>query len=167
MRVLIISVLPGGLFEIWLPALVGIGHLRGLTIASIAAALIAVLLELILLRGFVTVPMAPAIALVVVLWAKTGIWLPLYGLHKLGIRPYEYLKDSLYQPLAASVVSITALWVLSSVLLRGNVHWMVMLTLSIVVVMASFTAISLPKEMADLIVVVRKRFEGKKEYRRR
>ncbi len=167
MRVLIISVLPGGLFEIWLPALVGIGHLRGLTIASIAAALIAVLLELILLRGFVTVPMAPAIALVVVLWAKTGIWLPFYGLHKLGIRPYEYLKDSLYQPLAASVVSITALWVLSSVLLRGNVHWILMLTLSIVVVMASFTAISLPKETADLIVVVRKRFEGKKEYRRR
>jgi O-antigen/teichoic acid export membrane protein len=167
MRVLIISVLPGGLFEIWLPALVGIGHLRGLTIASIAAALIAVLLELILLRGFVTVPMAPAIALVVVLWAKTGIWLPLYGLHKLGIRPYEYLKDSLYQPLAASVVSVIALWVLSSVLLRGNVHWILMLTLSIVVVMASFTAISLPKETADLIVVVRKRFEGKKEYRRR
>ncbi|HUU17557.1 MAG TPA: hypothetical protein VMW72_10435 [Sedimentisphaerales bacterium] len=167
MRVLIISVLPGGLFEIWLPALVGIGHLRGLTIASIATALIAVLLELILLRGFVTVPMAPAIALVVVLWAKTGIWLPFYGLRKLGIRPYEYLKDSLYQPLAASVVSITALWVLSSVLLRGNVHWILMLTLSIVVVMASFTAISLPKETADLIVVVRKRFEGKKEYRRR
>ncbi|MFB0554136.1 MAG: hypothetical protein ACETWQ_12590 [Phycisphaerae bacterium] len=167
MRVLIISVLPGGLFEIWLPALVGIGHLRGLTIASIAAALIAVLLELILLRGFVTVPMAPAIALVVVLWAKTGIWLPFYGLRKLGIRPYEYLKDSLYQPLAASLVSITALWVLSSHLLRGNVHWILMLTLSIVVVMASFTAISLPKETADLIVVVRKRFEGKKEYRRR
>jgi len=167
MRVLIISVLPGGLFEIWLPALVGIGHLRGLTIASIATALIAILMELILLQGFVTVPLAPAIALVVVLWAKTGIWLPFYGLHKLGIRPYEYLKDSLYQPLAASLVSIIALWVLSSVLLRGNVHWILMLTLSIVVVMASFTAISLRKETADLIVVVRKRFEGKKEYRRR
>lgn len=163
MRVLIISVLPGGLFEIWLPALVGMGHLRGLTIASIAAALIAILLELVLLRGFVTVPMAPAIALVIVLWAKTGLWLPFYGLHKLGIRPYEYLKDSLYQPLAASLVSITALWVLSSVMLRGNVHWMVMLILSTVVVMAIFTAISLRKETADLIVAVRKRFEGKKE----
>ncbi len=163
MRVLIISVLPGGLFEIWLPALVGTGHLRGLTIASIAAALIAILLELVLLRGFVTVPMAPAIALVIVLWAKTGLWLPFYGLQKLGIRPYEYLKDSLYQPLAASVVSIIALWVLNSVLLRGNVHWMVALTLSTVVVMASFTVISLRKETADLIVAVRKRFEGKKE----
>ncbi len=167
MRVLIISVLPGGLYEIWLPALVGIGHLRGLTIASIAAALIAVLLELVLLRGFVAVPMAPAIALVVVVWVKTGLWLPFYGLQKLGIRPYEYLKDSLYQPLAASLVSIIALWVLNSVLLRGNVHWMVTLTLSTVVVMASFTVISLQKETADLILAVRKNFDGKKEYRRR
>jgi hypothetical protein len=40
---------------------------------------------------------------------------------------------------------------------------MVALTLSTVVVMASFTAISLRKETADLIVAVRKRFEGEKE----
>jgi hypothetical protein len=107
--------------------------------------------------------MAPTIALVVVLWGYMGLWLPLYGLRKLGIRPYEYLKDSLSQPLAASVVSIIALWVLNSILLRGNVHWMVALTFSTVVVMASFTAISLRKETADLIVAVRKRFEGEKE----
>ena len=165
MRVLIISVLPGGLFEIWLPALVGIGHLRGLTIASIAAALIAILMELILLRGFVTVPMAPAIALVVVLWAKTGLWLPLYGLHKLGIRPYEYLKDSLYQPLAASIVSIAIIWVLNSVLLKGTVHWLVMLVLATLIVTASFTVISLRKETVDLIVTVRKRFRSEQEYK--
>jgi uncharacterized membrane protein YgcG len=107
--------------------------------------------------------MAPTIALVVVLWGYMGLWLPFYGLHKLGIHPYEYLKDSLYQPLAASVVSIIALWVLRSILLRGNVHWLAMLTFSTVVVMASFTAISLRKETADLILAVRKRFEGKKE----
>jgi O-antigen/teichoic acid export membrane protein len=165
MRVLIISVLPGGLFEIWLPALVGIGHLRGLTIASIATALIAILLELILLRGFVIVPMAPAIALVVVLWAKTGIWLPFYGLNKLGIRPYEYLKESLYQPLAASVVSIAIIWVLNSVLLKGAFHWAVMLVLATVVVTASFTVISLRKETVDLIVTVRNRFRSEQEYK--
>jgi len=164
MRVLIISVLPGGLFELWLPALVGIGHLRGLTIASIAAALIAILLELILLRGFVTVPMAPAIALVVVLWVKTGLWLPLYGLHKLGIRPYEYLKDSLYQPLAASAASIVVLWFLSSVLLKGTFHWLVMLIMATVVVTVTFTVISLRKEAADLFLAVRTRLTGAKEY---
>jgi len=165
MRVLIISVLPGGLFEIWLPALVGIGHLRGLTIASIAAALIAILLELVLLHGFVTIPMAPAIAMVVVLWAKTGLWLPFYGLHKLGIRPYEYLKDSLYQPLAASVVSIAVLWILSRALPRGTIHWPVMLIMAIVVVTAIFTVISLRKEAADLFLAARTRLEGAKEHR--
>jgi len=165
MRVLIISVLPGGLFEIWLPALVGIGQLRGLTIASIAAALIAILLELVLLHGFVTIPMAPAIALVVVLWAKTGLWLPFYGLHKLGIRPYEYLKDSLYQPLAASVVSIAVLWILSRALPRGTIHWPVMLIMAIVVVTAIFTVISLRREAADLFLAARTRLEGAKEHR--
>ena len=164
MRVLIISVLPGGLFEIWLPALVGMGHLRGLTIASIAAALIAILLELVLLRDFVTVPMAPAIALVVVLWAKTGLWLPLYGLHKLGIRPYEYLKDSLYQPLAASLVSIAVILVLNNVLLKGTFHWLVMLVLATVVVMVTFTFISMRKEAADLFLAVRTRLAGAKEH---
>ncbi len=163
MRVLIISVVSRGFFGIWFPSLVGIGHLRGLTIAAITTAVSAILLTLILLQVFTSVPMAPTIALVVVLWGYMGLWLPFYGLHKLGIHPYEYLKDSLYQPLAASVVSIIALWVLSSILLRGNVHWLVMLTFSTVVVMVSFTAISLRKETADLILAVRKRFEGKKE----
>lgn len=163
MRVLIISVVSRGFFGIWFPSLVGIGHLRGLTIAAITTAASAILLTLILLQVFTSVPRAPAIALVVALWGYMGLWLPFYGLHKLGIRPYEYLKDSLYQPLAASVVSIITLWVLNSVLLRGNVHWMVMLILFTVVVMASFTAISLRKETADLILAVRKSFEGKKE----
>ncbi len=164
MRVLIISVVSRGFFGIWFPSLVGIGHLRGLTIAAITTAVSAILLTLILLQVFTSVPMAPTIALVVVLWGYMGLWLPFYGLHKLGIHPYEYLKDSLYQPLAASVVSIIALWVLRSILLRGNVHWLAMLTFSTVVVMVSFTAISLRKETADLIVAVRKRFEGEKEH---
>jgi len=166
-RVLIMSVVARGFFGIWLPSLVGMGHLRGLTIAAIVSATSAILLELILLQGFVAIPMAPAIALVVVLWAYMGLWLPFYGLRKLGIRPYEYLKDSLYQPLVASVVSIIVLLVLNSVLPEGSVHWLVMFILSTVVVIAGFTAISLRKETADLILAVRKSFEGKKEYRRR
>jgi len=109
--------------------------------------------------------MAPAIALVVVLWAKTGIWLPFYGIHKLGIRPYEYLKDGLYQPLAASVFSIAIIWVLNSVMLRGTVHWLVMLVLATVIVMVTFTFISLRKEAIDLILAVRTRLAGTKEHR--
>lgn len=165
MQVLIISVVGRGFFGIWLPSLAGIGHLRGLTIAAITTAIIAIILELILLQGFVSVPLAPSIALAVVLWAYMGLWLPLYGLRKLEMHPYEYLKDSLSQPLAASLVSITAMWVLSSILPKENVHWVLMLTLSIVIVIASFTAISLRKETADFIAAVRKKYESKREHR--
>ncbi len=136
-----------------------------MTIAAITTAVIAIILELILLQGFVSVPMAPSIALAVALWGYMGFWLPIHGLRKLGISPYEYFKDSLSGPLAASLVSIAALWGLNSILPRGNVHWVLMLTLSIVIVMASFTAISLRKETADLIVAVRKKYESKKEHR--
>jgi len=163
MRVLIISVVSRGFFGIWFPSLVGIGHLRGLTIAAFTTAVSAVIIELILLQGFVSVPMAPSIALVVVTWGYTGLWLPLHGLRKLGMHPYEYFKDSLSGPLAASLVSIASLCVLNSILPR--IHWVLMLTLSIVIVMASFTVISLRKETADLIAAVRKRYESKKEHR--
>jgi O-antigen/teichoic acid export membrane protein len=165
MRVLIISVLGRGFFGIWLPSLAGIGHLRGLTIASITTAAGAIILELILLQGFVSVPMAPSIALVVVLCAYMGMWLPLYGLWKLGIHPYEYVKDSLSQPLAASLVSIAALWALNHILPRGSIYWPAMFLMAALVVTASFTAISLRKETADLIVAIRKKYESKKEHR--
>jgi len=107
--------------------------------------------------------MAPAIALVVVLWVYMGFWLPSYGLSKLGIRPYEYLKSSVYQPLIASVVAIAALWALGSILPKENTNWMVMLIISTAVVSASFTAISLRKETADLVVAVRRRFGAVRE----
>jgi len=165
MRVLIISVLSRGFFGIWLPALAGIGHLRGLTIAAITTAVGAIIIELILLQGFVSVPMAASIALVVALWAYMGIWLPIYGLRKLGIQPYEYLKDSLSGPLAASLVSIAALLILNSILPRETISWPVMLVISAAIVMACFIAISLRKETADLIIAVRNKYGSKKEHR--
>jgi Na+-driven multidrug efflux pump len=163
MRVLIISVLSRGFFGIWLPSLAGIGHLRGLTIAAITTAISAIIIELILLRGFVSVPLAPSIALVVVLWGYMGIWLPFYGLRKLEINPYEYIKDSLSQPLVASLVSIAIIWGFSNILPKETIHWSVMLIMAAVVVMTSFTAISLRKETSELIVAVRKKFESKQE----
>ena len=160
MRVVMLSVVPGGLFEIWLPALVAMGHLRGLTVAAIAMVISAILLELILLNGLVPVPMAPAIALVAVLWVKTGLWLPLYGLSKLELRPYEYLRDGLLQPLIATAVSIAALLTIGRILPEQSVHWLARLVLLTVVVMASFVAISLQKETAELIVAIRRRFRS-------
>jgi O-antigen/teichoic acid export membrane protein len=161
MQVLMISVLFGGLFEIWLPALVGMGHLRGLTIASIASALIAILLALtFIIEKSVSIPMAPALALTAVILVKTGIWLPLYGLRKLGIGAYEYLKESLYQPLAASLVSIAGIWILKNTLQKFTVHWSAIFAVSIIILTISFTAISLRNETVDFIAVVKKRFKA-------
>ncbi|MHC4488569.1 MAG: oligosaccharide flippase family protein [Planctomycetota bacterium] len=155
MRVLIISVIARGFFGIWLPSLVGM---------AILAAVSAIVLVLVLLQGFVAIPipMAPAIVLVAILWSHIGLWLPFYGLRKLSIRPYEYFKDSVYQPLIASMVAIVALWALSSILPKESIHWLVMLLLSAAVVAASFTAISLRKEAADLVVAARRRFESRR-----
>ena len=166
MRVLIISVIARGFFGIWLPSLVGMGYLRGLTIAAITAAVSAIVLVLILLQGFVAVPipMAPAITLVIVLWVYMGFWLPWYGLRKLGIRPYEYLKDSVYQPLIASMVAIAALWALGSILPKEGIHWLMVLMVSTAVVAASFTAISLRKETADLVVAARRKLESRRQH---
>ena len=65
MRILMISEVARGFFGIWLPSLVGMGHLRSLTIAAVTTAMSAIVLELILLRGFVSVPMAPALSMLI------------------------------------------------------------------------------------------------------
>jgi len=91
--------------------------------------------------------------------------LPFYGLRKLGIRPYEYLRESLLTPLTAALVSIAALWVFNRhVVPKDSVHWSVMLLVSTVIVMTSFVAISLRSEAADLVVAARRRFESRRQH---
>ncbi len=158
MRVLIISEVARGFFGIWLPSLVGMGHLRSLTIAAITAAVGAIVVELFLLRGFVSIPMAPAIALVVALWAYMGFWLPFYGMYKSAINPYEYFRGSLLGPVVATLVSIGALWVLNSVVPKDRIHWMILFLVSGLIVLISFTFISLRSEAAELLDIFRKRF---------
>ena len=158
MRLLILSEIARGFFGIWLPSLVGMGHLRSLTIAAITTAIGAIVIEVILLQGFVSVPMAPALAMIIALWAYLGIWLPFYGLYKSGIGPYEYFRGSLFGPLAATVVSIGALLVLNYVVPRERVHWAILFAVSGLIVLACFTIISLRSEAAELLDVFRMRF---------
>jgi len=157
MQVLIISEVARGFFGIWLPSLVGMGHLKSLTIAAVTTAIGAIVIELILLRGFVSVPMAPALALVIALWAYLGLWLPFYGLYKSGISPYEYFKGSLFGPLVAAFVSIGALWMLNNVVPSDSVHWMILFAVSGLVVVTIFTVISLRPEAAELLHIFRRR----------
>ena len=164
MRLLLVSIVPMGIFGIWMPVLVGMGHLRWPTIMAITLALSAIFLELIfLLQGIGTIAMAPAIAQVIMLWICRGLWLPTYGLYKSGIHPYEYFKDSLFEPMTATLVSIAALWILYSIVPKDSIHWSVMFIASAVIVTASFTAISLRTEAADLAVAIRRKFLSKKE----
>jgi len=163
MRLLIISEVARGFFGIWLPSLVGMGHLRPLTIAAITTAIGAIVIELVLLQGFVSISTAPAVALVITSWAYMGIWLPLYGLYKSGISPYEYFKSNLFGPLAAAAVSIGGLWILSYIVPKDRIHWAILPALSGIIVFISFTFICLRSEAAGLMDVVKRRLVRRKE----
>jgi len=84
--------------------------------------------------------------------------LPLYGLRKSGIGPYEYFKESLLGPLAASIVSIGALFVLNHIVPTERIHWAILFVFSGLIVLACFTVISLRSEAAELLDMIRKRF---------
>jgi len=155
LRVLIISEASRGLFGIWIPSLVGMGHLRWLTIAAITTAVIAIAMELILFHSSVLVPLAAAVALVIALWTYMGFWLPAYGLYKTKIRLLEYFKSSLLSPISAAVVSITVLWFLNRTI--SNIHWLLMFVISGIIVLLIFTIISLRVEAAEFFVIIKRR----------
>lgn len=158
MRLLMLSEIARGFFGIWLPSLVGMGHLRSLTIAAVTSAVGAIVIEVVLLTGFVPVPVAPAVAMIIALWSYMGIWLPLYGLYKSGIGHYEYFRESLLGPLAASVVSIGALWLLNSVVPTDRIYWMILFAVSGFIVLVCFAIIALRSEATELFDMIRGRF---------
>jgi hypothetical protein len=157
MRMLLISVLPGGLFEIWLPSLVGMGFLKGLTVASISTAAGSVLMASILLANNVSVPVAPAIALICAMWIKTGLWLPLYGLKKINMSLVEYVKESLLNPLVGSCVCIIALYVFNHLSIFQNLHWLLMFVLSIIIILICFSAVSLHAETKEFFIILKRK----------
>jgi len=110
MRVLLISALPDALFGVWIPALVGIGRLRSLTIASVAGSVLVVLVSAVLIvLGLLSIPMVPAITMAVILWVYRGIWLPWYGLYTLKVGIAEHVKSSLLNPLVATAAAVLLL----------------------------------------------------------
>ncbi|MBN2181658.1 MAG: oligosaccharide flippase family protein [Sedimentisphaerales bacterium] len=157
MRLLMLSEIARGFFGIWLASLVGMGHLRSLTIAAITSAIGAIAVEIILLNGFVPVPVAPAAAMIIALWAYMGLWLPFYGLRKSGIGFYEYFRGSLLGPLAATIVSIGALWLFNHIVPSGRINWAILFAASGLIVLVCFTVISLRSEAAELLDMLRTR----------
>jgi O-antigen/teichoic acid export membrane protein len=155
LRVLIISEASRGFFGIWIPSLVGMGHLRLLTIAAITTAVLAITVELILFQSFVIIPLAAAVALVIALWIYMGFWLPAYGLYKTKISPLEYFKSSLLGPVLAAVISIAVLWLLNHTI--SGIHWLLMFAASGIIVLLIFSIISLRVEAAEFLVIIKRR----------
>ncbi|MEJ2649171.1 MAG: oligosaccharide flippase family protein [Sedimentisphaerales bacterium] len=156
--IMLISIIPRGFFGIWIPSLAGMGHLREMTIAALAAVVGAITLEILLLGGSVPVPMAPAIAQAIALWAYIGLWLPFYGTSKCDMALYEYLRDGLLGSLKASVVSMAVLFMIINFLApRYSFHWMLMFVMSGLIVLASFTIISLRSESKWAINMLKSR----------
>ncbi len=156
LRVLIISEASRGFFGIWIPSLVGMGHLRWLTIAAITTVVIAITMELILFYSSVLIPLAAAIALVIALWTYMGFWLPAYGLYKTKISPIEYFRNSLLGPISAAIISIAVLWFLNHTI--SGIHWLLMFAASGIIILLIFIAISLRSEAAEFLVILKRRF---------
>jgi O-antigen/teichoic acid export membrane protein len=158
LQVMMLSVVPRGFFGIWIPSLAGMGHLREMTITALSAVAGAVALELILLKGIVRVPMAPAIAQMVALWGYMGIWLPFYGLYKCNVPLYEYIKSSLLGPLKATVTAVVILLILNNVVPPDSVHWMIMFLISGIIVFLCFGLISLRSETTEMFIMLKRKF---------
>jgi len=151
MQLLILSTIPPCLFEIWLPALQGMGHLRGLTIRSVTTMVATIGLELLLLQNHVLPAMAPAISLVIVLWISTGIWLPSYGLGKTGITAGSYIKESLLLPLIAAVLSVMIVLGLQNFNATLKMNWMIVFAGSIIITALTFILIALRTEVQEFL----------------
>lgn len=162
LRVLIISEVARGFFGIWLPYLVGMGHLRGLTIWAIATSVGAVVLELILFHNSVFTPLAAAISLLAATWIYIGIFLPLYGLYITKTNPFEYLRSSLVGPLLASLVSVAVLKLLYYVLPANIVPWPLMFVMSGIIVFSIFIIISLRSEAIELYVNIKRKVSSQR-----
>ncbi len=155
-RIMMLSVIPRGFFGIWIPSLAGMGHLREMTIAAISTVIGAIALEVVFLKVLVSIPMAPALSQMIALWAYMGIWLPFYGLYKIGIKPLEYFKSSFLAPLSASVVSVILLRLLNY-LVPGDIHWIIMFLISSAIIFICFGVISLHSETMEIYNLVKRK----------
>jgi len=157
MRVLTLAMVPFGLFGLWVPILVAMGYLRGLTIASISMVTAAIATALFLLQLEITVPIALAIALVVASWGTMAFWLPIYGIRKLELGGYDYFKASLAGSLLASVAAVAVLHVVIQFLRAKDLPGIVVLAIGGALVTLIFMLTSLRKENAEFLAALGKR----------
>lgn len=105
MRLLVLVMVPSGLFGVWLPALVAIDRLRALSIASIAAAVVAIGAGAALIVGGAEPAFAPAYAMAAVMTVYRGLWLPWYGVSRSGLELSRYSRACLVPGILALAAS--------------------------------------------------------------
>jgi O-antigen/teichoic acid export membrane protein len=163
MQVQIISMLPTGFFDIWLPTLVGMGFLGGLTFISILTAVLALVIAVVLFHfTSISAPMAAALSLATALTVKSGLWLPIYGVRKLGMSMYEYCRDSIFLPTAAAVLSVVCIYVVNTLARRANIAWPAAFGGSALLTGLIFTLLVFRSEFASFLGAVEKILFGRK-----
>jgi O-antigen/teichoic acid export membrane protein len=162
LRMLIIAEAARGFFGIWIPSLVGMGHLRVLTISTLTTSVGAIILELVLLQESVYAPIAAAVSLIAASWVYMGIWLPFYGLYKIQMSSIEYFRSSLLGPVSAAAISVAVLKLLNYIIPPNSVHWMIMFILSGIIVLACFAIISLRSETMEIYHLIRRKINPKR-----
>ena len=105
MVLLLLAVIPRGVFELWMPGLVAMGDLTWLSIMAIVTCIGTILLATVL--SLVLAPTeAPAVALLIGMTLRSGLWLPAYGTAKTGLKLSSYLRTTLLRPILATVVFV-------------------------------------------------------------
>jgi len=155
MRVVMISTTPA-FFEIWLPVLVGMGHVRALTVTSLLTVLGVIGITMLAFE-YTTVPMAPAIALAITYVVRTAVWMPIYGSAKISIPSLEYFKTSVF-PLFLSVC-ITSIVIISFKRwdFVQNFHWIISLTICAMFTTIIFGLFSAREEMRYIFTLFKKK----------
>jgi len=162
MKIAIISVIPCGLFDIWLPALVAIGHLTGLTVISISMAAAGIgLAAALMLSHAVPVPVAAALALLIAMILRSGISLPALGIRNLHLNAYQYFKEALARPLFAAALSTVTLSTLNPLWHAWDVHLFVSLPIAALIVSAIYLIFVLGDEVVEAKAIVMRRFSLK------
>jgi O-antigen/teichoic acid export membrane protein len=154
-KILILSVIPGGLCEIWLPVLVAMGFLYGLSVRSVATVILAIIVELVLLQGFVANPIAPALALTITLTISSGVWLSSYGLKKIRISARDYFMNSLRRPMMATFLSLLFLYIYQYLHVSEYIGWIAGFMLTTVILMVVFALISLRNDCIRVFNFIR------------
>ncbi|MGQ9663517.1 MAG: oligosaccharide flippase family protein [Kiritimatiellia bacterium] len=164
-RVQVLANVPNGFFGVWLPVLVGMGYLRGLTYRAVGTMVIAIVTELVLLQGLVAPYLAPGLALLIGMGIGSGVWLPLFGLKKLQIPVLDYCRESLYRPTVATALSLGFIWVLSLTVGRLGLPSMVCATGAAVFVSLIFSFLCLRNEVVEAMGALRRKLIEFREQR--